>query len=180
MDKKPYDNTLEQPLPKHGACNLSSINVSEYVLNPWTNKASIDYLSLKYDLEEIVSEMDKVLEENLDRHALPEQREMAKKYRNIGIGIMGLADLFVKMGITYGSPDSIDITKTLMRFIFREAVKISAANGKIYGNFPGYSPKVWDSAIIKNVFTALEIEVLKEQNTLRNCSLLSIAPTGLK
>lgn len=148
------------------------------MLNPWTNKASIDYLSLKYDIEEIVSEMDKVLEENLSRHALPEQREMARKYRNIGIGIMGLADLFVKMGVTYGSPDSIGITKTLMRFIFREAVKVSAANGRIYGNFPGYDPKVWDSTIIKNAFTSLEIAEFKEQNTLRNCSLLSIAPTG--
>lgn len=168
----------EQPLPKHGACNLCSINVSEYILNPWTNNARIDYISLGKDLEEIVSEMDKVLEENANRHALPEQREMALKYRNIGIGIMGLADLFVKMGIKYGSPDSIGISSHLMRFIFRESVKVSAANGRIYGSFPGYDPKVWDSTIIKNAFGKEEIEVLKKQNTLRNCSLLSIAPTG--
>ena len=91
---------------------------------------------------------------------------------------MGLADLFVKMGVKYGSPDSVGIAKVLMRFLFREAVKISAANGRIYGNFPGYDPKVWDSSIIKNAFTEEEIDVLKKQNTLRNCSLLSIAPTG--
>ena len=168
----------EQPLPKHGACNLCSINVSEYVLDPWTSKAKIDYFSLENDLVEIVSEMDKVLEENASRHALPEQKEMALKYRNIGIGIMGLADMFVKMGIKYGSPDSIGIATTLMRFIFRTSIKISAANGKIYGNFPGYDPKVWDSTIIRNAFTEEEIEELKKQNTLRNCSLLSIAPTG--
>lgn len=168
----------EQPLPKHGACNLCSINVSEYVLDPWADNARIDYISLGKDLEEIVSEMDKVLEENANRHALPEQREMALKYRNIGIGIMGLADMFVKMGIKYGSPDSIGISSHLMRFIFRESVKISAANGRIYGSFPGYSPKVWDSTIIKNAFTEEEIEEFKKQNTLRNCSLLSIAPTG--
>ena len=168
----------EQPLPKHGACNLCSINVSEYVLDPWTSKAKIDYFSLENDLVEIVSEMDKVLEENASRHALPEQKEMALKYRNIGIGIMGLADMFVKMGIKYGSPDSIGIATTLMRFIFRTSIKVSAANGKIYGNFPGYNPKVWDSTIIRNAFTEEEIEELKKQNTLRNCSLLSIAPTG--
>lgn len=168
----------EQPLPKHGACNLCSINVSEYVLDPWTSKARIDYVSLENDLVEIVSEMDKVLEENANRHALPEQKEMALKYRNIGIGIMGLADMFVKMGIKYGSPDSIGIATTLMRFIFRTSIKVSAANGKIYGNFPGYDPKVWDSTIIRNTFTEEEIEELKKQNTLRNCSLLSIAPTG--
>ena len=123
--------------------------------------------------------MDKVLEENLERHALPEQKEMARKYRNIGCGIMGLADLFVKLGIKYGSADSIGIASNLMKFIFREAVKVSAANGRIYGNFPGYDPKIWDSSIIKNTFTEEEIDVLKKQNTLRNCSLLSIAPTGL-
>ena len=122
--------------------------------------------------------MDKVLEENLDRHALPEQRETARKYRNIGIGIMGLADLFVKLGIKYGSADSIGIASHLMKFIFRESVKVSAANGRIYGSFPGYNPKVWDSTIIKNAFTEEEIKELKKQNTLRNCSLLSIAPTG--
>lgn len=168
----------EQPLPKHGACNLCSINVSEYVLDPWTSKAKIDYFSLENDLVDIVLEMDKVLEENASRHALPEQKEMALKYRNIGIGIMGLADMFVKMGIKYGSPDSIGIATTLMRFIFRTSIKVSAANGKIYGNFPGYDPKVWDSTIIRNAFTEEEIEELKKQNTLRNCSLLSIAPTG--
>ena len=67
------------------ACNLCSINVSEYVLDSWTDNARIDYVSLGNDLVEIVSEMDKVLEENLSRHALPEQREMARKYRNIGL-----------------------------------------------------------------------------------------------
>lgn len=168
----------EQPLPKNGACNLSSINVSKYVLDPYTPHARIDYLELKKDIEIIVSEMDKVLEENLDRHALSEQKEMAKKYRNIGIGIMGLAEMFVKLGVKYGSPDSIGIIRNLMKFIFREAVIVSAANGRIYGNFPGYNSKVWDSTIIKNAFTEEEIIELKKQNTLRNCSLLSIAPTG--
>ncbi len=168
----------EQPLPKHGACNLCSINVSEYVLDPWTDNARIDYLSLKNDLEVIVSEMDKVLEENANRHALPEQKEMSLKYRNIGIGIMGLADLFVKMGIRYGDSNSIGVANFLMKFIFRESVIISAANGRVYGSFPGYDPKIWNSAIIKNTFTKEEVEELRKQNTLRNCSLLSIAPTG--
>lgn len=168
----------EQPLPKHGACNLCSINISEYVIDPYTPNAKIDYISLKGDIETIISEMDKVLEENLEHHALPEQKEMARKYRNIGCGIMGLADLFVKLGIRYGSADSISIANYLMRFIFRESVMVSAANGRIYGSFPGYNPKVWDSTIIKNAFDGEEIKELKKQNTLRNCSLLSIAPTG--
>lgn len=152
--------------------------MSEYVLDPFTNKARIDYLSLTDDIEVIVSEMDRVLEENIERHALEEQKEMAKKYRNIGIGIMGLADLFVKLGVRYGDSDSVGIAHNLMKYIFHEAVIISAANGKVLGNFPGYSSKVWDSDIIRNAFTEAEIEEFKKQDSLRNCSLLSIAPTG--
>lgn len=122
--------------------------------------------------------MDKVLEENLNRHALPEQRAMAEKYRNIGIGIMGLSDLFVKMGIRYGSKESVELARYIMRYIFRAAVFASVDNATRLGSFPGYSSKVWDSAIIKNAFTSEEIANLKKVNALRNCSLLSIAPTG--
>lgn len=122
--------------------------------------------------------MDRVLEENVNRHALLEQREMALKWRNIGIGIMGMSEMLVKLGFKYGDPDSIGTMRNLMKFIFRESVIISAANGRIYGSFPGYDPKVWDSTIIRNAFSDEEITELRKQNTLRNCSLLSIAPTG--
>lgn len=165
-------------MPKHGACNLCSINLSEYVLNPYTINASIDYDSLTKDIWIIVEEMDKVLEENLERHALPEQRAMAKNYRNIGIGIMGLADLFVKLGIKYGSRESVDVASNIMLTIFRESVFASAEYGGNLGNFPRYDPKIWDSSIIKNAFTPAEIADFKKIDCLRNCSLLSIAPAG--
>ena len=168
----------EQPLPKHGACNLCSINLSEYVLNPFTKHANINWVALDADIETIVCEMDKVLEENLNNHALPEQRAMAEKYRNIGIGIMGLSDLFVKLGIKYGSDKSIDLARKIMKFIFRQAVNASVNNAAKLGNFPGYDPKIWDSSIIKHAFSESEITKYKELNLLRNCSLLSIAPTG--
>ena len=62
---------MEQPLPKHGACNLASINLSEYVLNPFTQQVSFDFDSLCKDMFSIVRAMDDVLEENLPNHALP-------------------------------------------------------------------------------------------------------------
>ena len=168
----------EQPLPKHGACNLCSINLSEYVNRPFTSKAMIDYNTLKKDIAVIVEAMDDVLEENLANHALKEQRLMAENYRNIGIGVMGLADTLVKLGVKYGSDDAVDIVGHLMRFIFREAVIASSQLGIKRGNFPLYSPEVWDSQIIAHNFTDEEIAELKEINHLRNCSLLSVAPTG--
>lgn len=168
----------EQPLPKHGACNLSSINLSEYVLNPYTKTATFDYNSLMEDIPYIVRAMDDVLEENIPRHALEEQKYMAKTYRNIGIGIMGLADVFVKLGFKYGDEDSIGFIKNLMKYIFRQTVSSSVALAKERGNFPGYSDVVWDSDIMKEAFSETELAQFKSIGKLRNCSLLSIAPTG--
>lgn len=168
----------EQPLPKHGACNLSSINISEYILNPYTKDAKLDYESLITDVEYIVRAMDDVLTENLDRHALIEQREMAENYRNIGIGIMGLADAFVKLGYTYGDSDSVGFSYNLAKTIFRGAVYASVRLAQSRGSFPKYSPIVWESDIMKKAFSKEELDNLKETNMLRNCSLLSIAPTG--
>lgn len=168
----------EQPLPKHGACNLSSINISEYVKNPFTSKAKFDYLELAEDVPYIVKAMDDVLEQNLENHALREQKEIAENYRNIGIGIMGLADCLVKLGYKYGSEEAIGFSSNLMKFLFRESIKASVALGKVRGNYPRYKSCVWDSEIIKNAFSSEEIQELKEIDHLRNCSLLSIAPTG--
>jgi ribonucleoside-diphosphate reductase alpha chain len=170
--------TLEQPLPKHGACNLSSINISAYVRDPYTTSAELDIDMLVSDIPAIVKAMDDVLEENIERHALIEQQEMSRKYRNVGIGIMGLADMLVMLGIKYGSKEAIYFTSDLMRTIFRTAVLASANLAEERGNFPGYSEKVWDSTIIKYAFGESEIEGLKYKNKLRNCSLISIAPTG--
>ena len=169
----------EQPLPKHGACNLCSINLSEYVSEPFTSKAKIDYDALKRDIDIIVEAMDDVLEENLQNHALKEQKYMAENYRNIGIGIMGLADTLIKLGIKYGSNSAIDTARHLMKVIFRNAVIASCELGVKRGNFPMYTSDVWNSQIIAHNFTDSEIAKLKEINHLRNCSLISVAPTGL-
>lgn len=168
----------EQPLKKFGACNLSSINLSEYVINPFTDNAFVDQTSLLHDIPIYVRAMDDVLEENLAHHALQEQKESAERFRNLGIGIMGLHDMLIKLGFVYGSSESVRFVRPLMRFIFREAVRASANLAKERSNFPGYDPIIWESTIIKNAFTDTEIQILKEGNHLRNCSLLSVAPTG--
>ena len=170
---------MEQPLAKHSACNLCSINLSEYVSNPFTPYAQFDTEALVNDMYFIVKAMDDIIDENLPNHALPEQRKQVAKYRNIGIGIMGIHDAFIKHGIKYGSKESIEILQSVMHVLFRHAVLASASLGFERGNFSGYDPKVWDSSILKQVFDEFEIEQLKKDNVLRNCSLLSVAPTGL-
>lgn len=171
-------NCGEQPLPKHSACNLSSINLSEYVNDPFTKNAYFNYAELKEDIPHIVKAMDDVLEKNLKNHALKQQKEMSEKWRNIGIGVMGLGDCLIKLGYKYGSSEAIGFCKNLMKHLFRESIFASIALAQERGSFPMYSNKIWDSNIIKNAFDKEEIEQLKELDCLRNCSLLSIAPTG--
>ena len=103
---------------------------------------------------------------------------MAENYRNIGIGIMGLADAFVKLGYTYGDKQSIEFSSDIAIMLFRESVIASAALGSVRGNYPKYNSLVWESDIMKKAFTEDELNVFKRRNHLRNCSLLSIAPTG--
>ena len=96
------------------------------------------------------------------------------------MGIMGLADTMVALGLKYDSDEAIDLAKTIMKEYFRTAVYSSVNLAKEKGNFPGYRKEVWDSEIMKNAFTPAELEELKKENKLRNCSLLSVAPTGLE
>lgn len=122
--------------------------------------------------------MDELIDENKDNHALIEQKEASLNWRNIGIGFMGVADMFATLGFVYGSDASISFLSELTKFIFNEALKASVKLAEIKGNFPGYSPKIWDSEFIKNNISSEEINQYRQKNCLRNSTLLSIAPTG--
>lgn len=169
----------EQPLPKYGACNLGSINLSKFVINPFTNEAYFDTAEFIQAVKVAVEALDNVLDENLNNHALPEQREMASKYRNIGLGVMGMHDMLIKLGKKYGSDDSINFIDNLMDLMFRTAVIKSSDLAKEKGHFPAYTSKMLDSRILKKHFHESEIKTLGfKKFGFRNCSLLSIAPTG--
>ena len=167
----------EQPLAPHSMCALCSFNLSEYVKNPFTSKASFDINSFAKDIDSAVNAMDLMIDENMQNHPLPEQIEMATKFRNIGIGAMGTYDAMLKMGLAYSSPEGIDFVRQLFYDMFRIAVMASANLAEKRGSFPGYEECVYDSEIIKRHFLPEEIAELKKKG-LRNCSLLSIAPTG--
>lgn len=163
---------------KFGSCNLSSINLSEYVLDPFTENSRFDYYTFAKDIEVYVQAMDDVLEENLPNHPLKEQAEQASMFRNIGIGVMGVHDVFIKMGYRYGDNNSLSLLSSIMHLLFRSAVFASSNLAEIRGNFPGYDSKIWNSKILKIAFGDDEIIKLRNKNCLRNCSLISIAPTG--
>ncbi|WP_346961422.1 LAGLIDADG family homing endonuclease [Clostridium sp.] len=167
----------EQPLPKDGACNLGSINLSEFVVNPYTSKSYFDMESFKKAVDISIEALDEVIDYGYKHHALQSQRDMAYNYRNIGLGIMGLGSMFFKLGVAYGDNDSVKIIDEIMIEMFRSAVFASNRLAKTKEVFPKYSDKVLDSTIIANHFSADEIAELKIYG-LRNCSLISVAPSG--
>lgn len=167
----------EQPLNKHGACNLASINLSEFVDSPYTNKASFDWSSFNQAVKQGIIYLDKIIDLNAPNHALPQQRENSLNFRNCGLGVFGYATMLMKMGMEYGSVEAIEFTDGLFHRMFREAVWASNTLAKELGAFPKYNPNLWESNIITDHFINSEIEIMKQYG-LRNCSLLSIAPTG--
>lgn len=122
--------------------------------------------------------MDDIIDENLPFHALQEQRDVATRFRNLGIGVMGIHDMLIKMGIVYGSDESIRVVRELMYFVFKNAILNSSKLAGERGKFPGYDPAIFDSSIFNKIkWETKEIAEIKEKG-LRNSTLLSIAPTG--
>ncbi len=167
----------EQPLPTHGACVLSAINLGEYVLNPWTENVQFDYRSLTKDLKYIYRAMNEIVDEGMDKHALREQREIAYKYRNIGIGYQGLADVFIKFMTPYGSDKSKQLVEDICKCIFVTCLFLNIKFGRKQGSFPEFSKECHyeHTDIIRNAFKNDKIPTI---DALRNCSMLTVAPTG--
>jgi len=167
----------EQPLPKFGSCNLASINLSNYVANPFFKDSYIEYTNLINDIKIYICEMDKTIDENMNNHPLQEQKDAVEKWRNLGLGTMGYADMLIKLELKYGSVKAQEVTATLYKCIFRTSVETSVELAREFGSFPGYNNKVFDSTIMKTHFSKKELEHFKKIG-LRNASLISIAPTG--
>ena len=180
----------EEPLPAFGACNLGAINLSEFVINPFTDEAYFDIENFKDVVHKAVYALNDVMLEGLSLHPLKEQRESVEKYAQIGIGIMGLADMFIKLGITYGDSKSLDVIDVIGSTLLSEA--IISSNRYMHDRnkepFEGYNNvRVRSTDIITNLITTLQelgqsdkaIEVINAINDgLFNTQLLTIAPTG--
>ena len=163
----------------HAACNLCAINLASYVRNPFTKDVVFDYAELVSDLPIIYHEMNRVLDEGIEKHALPEQKEAAKYWRNIGIGITGLAELFIMFQTPYGSELSIELTENIMSFIFKQCLMLNIAHGQQYGSFPGFNidNNYAKTDIVRNAYVKMDDRV-PLITALRNCSMLTVAPTG--
>lgn len=166
-------NCAEEPLPAGGSCLLGAINLAEFVINPFTNSAKFDFLSFEKIVEDSVYALNEVLDEGLPLHPLEIQQETVRDWRQIGLGIMGLADMLIKMGVTYGSEEAIELCDEIGDTLALYAISSSSNLGEIYGSYPRFnSNKVKNSEFYQAHARNFEL------NALRNSQLLTIAPTG--
>lgn len=162
----------EEPLPNGGSCLLGSINLSAYVENKQFNMEQF-----KKDIHIIVKGMNEVLDQGLPLHPLAIQRETVRDYRQIGIGIMGLADMLIKMGVQYDTDEALEVCDIIGFNLANESIKASALLAKEEGTYPKYKKEILRSKFLQDN-TTNETYRLVEQYGLRNSQVLTIAPTG--
>ena len=168
----------EEPLPAGGSCLLGSVNLSEFVRNPFSERADFDFEELKKCVTASVYALNEVLEEGLPLHPLPEQRESVEKWRQIGLGIMGLADALIKLGVTYGQKETVDICDKIGFVMADTAIAASALLAKEKGRFSGCKVEEIMETPYFLMNTTEETRALVKEYGLRNSQLLTIAPTG--
>lgn len=168
----------EEPLPAGGSCLLGSINLSEFAKNPFTPDAYFDFDEFERAVWEAVIALNEVLDEGLELHPLEEQRQSVRELRQIGLGIMGLADMLVMLGITYGSKESLELSHKIGHTMANEAMRQSALIAAAEGTFDWYDyDYIKQSTYFQDIATD-EIKELVKQYGLRNSQILCIAPTG--
>jgi ribonucleoside-diphosphate reductase alpha chain len=167
----------EIPLEDGGACDLGSLNLSRFVLDPFTPQARIDFDSLRRAVRAGVRFLDNVLTYNEGKHPLPEQEEAARRGRRIGLGITGLGDALIMLGLRYDSDEAIRTAGELQELIKLEAYRASVELAREKGPFPAFDP---EKHLSQAFFSTFPDHLLQEirRHGLRNVSLLTIPPVG--
>lgn len=168
----------EEPLPAGGSCLLGSLNLSEFV----NKDGGFNFESFCDAVRISVIALNEVLDEGMELHPLQEQRDMVRDWRQIGLGIMGLADMFIKMKVTYGSQKSLDIICDIASSMMYTALDTSCELAKDKGCFIECNPEyIVESEFFKHMLEAESQNELRHKIVnfgLRNSQLLTIAPTG--
>ncbi len=168
----------EEPLPAGGSCLLGSINLSEFVIEPFTKNAVFNFKEFTKAVATGVIALNEVLHEGLRLHPLEEQRESVNKWRQIGLGIMGWHDALIKLGIRYGSQESIALANKIGFEMANTAILQSAYLTSTYGTYPGYNRDAILSSPYFLANTTESTRTLVQEVGLANSQLLTIAPTG--
>jgi ribonucleoside-diphosphate reductase alpha chain len=165
----------EQPLPPYGACLLGSINMPTLVTAPFTDAAKLDLEALDGLVRLAVRMMDNVVDAS--RFPLPEQAAEARNKRRIGLGVTGLADALLMLGLRYGSVEAAAQTEAWMKAIARASYLASVDLAKEKGAFPLFEAEAY---LASGNMMQMDDDVRDaiRKHGIRNALLTSIAPTG--
>ncbi len=165
----------EIPLPPYGACNLGSLNLTGFVREPFSDRARIDLDDLAAATAVAVRLLDNVID--LSHFPLPQQREQALASRRLGLGVTGLADALVMLGLHYGGDAARQAAAQAMRTICHSAYRASIVLAAEKGSYPLFDPGL---CLERPFIRRLPEDVRQDlaQRGLRNSHLLAIAPTG--
>ena len=163
----------EEPLPAGGSCLLGAVNLSAFVVN-----GEFDFDDFADTVSHAVIALNEVLDEGLELHPLLEQRKSVADWRQIGLGIFGLADMLIKMGIEYGSADSIYLCDRIGFVMADTAIGTSAYLARDEKPYNKFKPEALDKNLYFIENTSEETKRAVKRFGLRNSQLLTIAPTG--
>jgi len=159
----------EQPLLPYDVCNLGSVNLAEFVVN-----GQVDWARLRRVVHLCTHFLENVIDAN--HYPLPEITNLAQRIRRIGLGVMGLADLYIKLGIPYDSDEAVDLGRKLQKFVDEEAKNESERLAEIRGTFPEWNRSIWGPD--ESCARGPEGERIRPLRKLRNCNVTTVAPTG--
>lgn len=165
----------EIPLPPYGACDLGSVNLTRFVQAPFSPQARIDREALRQTVGIAVRLMDNVIDAS--RFPLSAQAERAHGTRRIGLGLTGLADTLIMLGLHYASQEGRQLAASLMAEICHNAYRASIDLASEKGHFPFFER----DAYLKSPFIQALPESIREgiaRYGIRNSHLTAIAPTG--
>ena len=163
----------EQPLPDGGCCNLGAVNLERFV----DSNQNFMVEEFKSTVEIGTRFLDNVVDYNMDRHALDDQKSNATNDRRVGLGILGLGDMLVRMGVKYDSEDALQTIDQIMTIFRDTSYETSIQLAKEKGQFPNFDWKGFNkSKFVKTLPKSIKEKI--KNNGIRNCTLTTVAPTG--
>lgn len=159
----------EQPLLPYDVCNLGSINLGSFVAGD-----DLDWAGLRRAVHLSTHFLENVIDAN--SYPLPAITDLAQRIRRIGLGVMGLADVFVRLGIPYDSDQAVELGRKIQRFVDHEAKVESERLAGLRGTFPEWEKSIWgpDATCARDASG----KRIRPMHRLRNCNVTTVAPTG--
>ncbi len=165
----------ELPLPPYGACNLGSINLTQFVRAPFTDRAAFDLDGIAATAAVATRALDNVTD--LSRFPLDKQAETARGTRRIGLGLTGLGDALIMLGIPYGSTEAVQLAGEVMQRITESAYRTSVELAREKGAFARLDrDRHLAAPFIRHLPEDIRTGIAR--HGIRNSHLTAIAPTG--